>query len=232
MTSSTNTTDTTKAWKFRDSNQSESPDGLLGAGKGARRRNYTLASIGLLFILLSGLASYYLFTGAEEGTSVYAAKKDIREGDIVDLSSVDPVEIDVRGATVSVIPVSGLQLQDRSDGRSVVALRSIEKGALIAPSDLDFAGPDEYRSEQLGVVLEAGPYPSKGLELGRTVHVIRVSTQEGGASFVTTATVVDSVEEGETGPWFVTLEVSRSEAVEVADLASRGLIRLTVPEQN
>ncbi len=212
---------------------------LLGAGKGTHRRNYVLIAAGIALILLSGLFSYLLLGSSEPSVSAYVARQDILEGDVLVLDSDGSGGQSVRITTLSIataelnfITTADAQLRDsESGGRTVIAKASISEGSLLTWDNVQVSGPGEYSVERVGLVLEAGPYPQTLLEVGVAVNVIRTSESGERAEIVTSAIVADVVAEDEVaGPWFVTLLVARSDAVEVADLASRGSVRLSVPD--
>lgn len=212
---------------------------LLGTGKGTRRRNYLLVAAGIALILLSGLVSYLLLGSSDPSVSVYVARQDILEDDLLVLGSEDLGDQPVRIATLSItaaelniITTGDAQLSDLEPGeRTVIAKTPISEGSPLTWDNVQVSGPGQYSVERVGLVLEAGPYPQTLLEVGAAVNVIRTSGSGDRAEIITSAVVADVVAEDEVaGPWFVTLLVARSDAVEVADLASRGSVRLSVPD--
>lgn len=208
---------------------------LDGPGSGGARNRSRSPEIvlGVLVLVVSALASLYVFTSSTERASVLAMARPVERGQIVAAEDLVVVEVGSDDA---------LATMTRSRSGEVVgrrALVDLTPGVLLSPSLL--AGPGGLTAGDgvVGLDLTAGAVPSLRLEPGSTVAVIltpavgdvNAEVTGGGAAalgevLVAAAEVVEVVPLGSQGRLFVALSMTQDEATAVSVAASVGRVRL------
>lgn len=212
---------------------SPTAESALGRGRtlGAKTSSRNVPWIvGGLFLILASIVGVTLLVGAlSPQRTVLIASRDLDAGERIGSGDVVEKRLSI-GDDIATLTVSRADFGEASTQQKYVTSAKVEKGTVLTASHLVplDAPPEDFTL--IGLVLEPGAYPRSDLQAGNVVHVLRVSGSGQGqlASRVTEARI-DNVED--TGNnLFVTVEVADHVAPRVADLASRGQVRLAIPE--
>lgn len=208
---------------------------LDGPGSGTRRGRTRSPEIilGVLVLVVSALASLYVFTSSTERSEVLAVSGLVERGDVVTADDLVVVEV---GSDDALVTMS----RDRTGeviGR--VALVDLPTGSLVTPAQLADVGGLAPGDGVVGLDLTAGAVPSLRLAPGSTVAVIltpaagdvNAAVTDGGAGelgevLVEAAVVVEVVPLGSQGRLFVGLSMTEDEASAVSVAAAVGRVRL------
>ena len=202
------------------------PVGSGSAGIGAGNLAGTGAALGALVLVVSALASLWLFTSGSERTEVLALANTVERGEPLELADLVTVEIASDDAIVVLRPDQAATMTGR------VALVDLA-GELVTPSQFTSAGATlEPGQSVVGVDVPAGQVPSTRLAPGSLVSVILTPdasvdlADDPGVVLVEAAEVVEVVRTAGPGEVFVALLVSEDDARVVASAASQDRVRL------
>jgi len=198
-----------------------------GSGPGTSRSRVPELALGALVLVVSALASLWLFTSGSERTEVLALANAVERGESLELEDLVTVEIASDDAIVVLRP----EQASRMTGR--VALVDLAAGELVTPSQFTSAGATLEPGEAVvGVDVPAGQVPSTRLAPGSVVSVILTPdgnadlADDPGVVLVDTAKVVEVVRTAGPGEVFVALLVTEDEARVVSAAASQDRVRL------
>lgn len=231
------TTTMTEAGVGRSANGSPArvPVGLdgPGSGPGTSRSRVPEIAVGVLVLVVSGLAALWLFQSSTDRTAVLALAGPVERGEVVTAEDLVTVEV----AADEAIAVTRPGEVDGVVGR--VALVDLPAGSLITASQVASADEVEVGEGVVGLRLEAGQVPALRLTPGTTVSVLltppsAMASESLTASqiearsevLVDAATVVDAAALGGQGEMVVSLSMTEDEARMVASAATLGRVRL------
>jgi hypothetical protein len=198
-----------------------------GSGPGTSRSRVPELALGALVLVVSALASLWLFTSGSERTAVLALANTVERGESLELADLVTVEIASDDAIVGVRPDQAATMTGR------VALVDLAAGELVTPSQFTSAGATLEPGEAVvGVDVPAGQVPSTRLAPGSLVSVILTPdasvdlSDDSGVVLVEAAEVVEVVRTAGPGEVFVALLVSEDDARVVSAAASQDRVRL------
>lgn len=198
-----------------------------GSGPGTSRSRVPELALGALVLVVSALASLWLFTSGSERTEVLALANTVERGEPLEFADLVTVEIASDDAIVVLRPDQAATMTGR------VALVDLAAGELVTPSQFTSAGATlEPGQSVVGVDVPAGQVPSTRLAPGSLVSVILTPdasvdlADDPGVVLVEAAEVVEVVRTAGPGEVFVALLVSEDDARVVASAASQDRVRL------
>lgn len=198
-----------------------------GSGPGTSRSRVPELALGALVLVVSALASLWLFTSGSERTEVLALANTVERGEPLEFADLVTVEIASDDAIVVLRPDQAATMTGR------VALVDLAPGELVTPSQFTSAGATLEPGEAVvGVDVPAGQVPSTRLAPGSLVSVILTPdasvdlADDPGVVLVEAAEVVEVVRTAGPGEVFVALLVSEEDARVVASAASQDRVRL------
>ncbi len=185
----------------------------------ARRRQLPLVVVGVLLVIGGALAfaDASLHLGSRE--EVLVVSEPLAAGQVITSSDLE---------TVSVSTGSGLQVVPAGEEASVVGAPvavPLVAGSLLTRAEVGVTAPVASGSDVVAVGLKAGQYPPD-LAPGDRVQVVPVTSPSSssltpaGSPVSATVLAVDVASVESDSPTVFSLEVSRSEADEVAALAA------------
>jgi hypothetical protein len=189
--------------------------------------------VGVLVLVVSGLAALWLFESSADRTAVLALAGPVERGEVVTAEDLVTVEV----AADEAIAVTRPGEVDGVVGR--VALVDLPAGSLITSSQVASADEVEVGEGVVGLRLEPGQVPALRLTPGTTVSVLltppsAMASESLTASqiearsevLVDAATVVDAAALGGQGEMVVSLSMTEDQARMVASAATLGRVRL------
>ncbi len=201
----------------------------LAAAPAARRRRIPEIAAGLLVIAVCAIAALWWQSSSTETESVLALRHPIERGQVLEVGDLQVVGIDT-DAEVSV-------LADTESAQIVgqTARSDLPAGALVVPEQFAEGSLLESGQGVVGLLLEAGQFPTLSLSAGDTVGVVLTPAASDPRAFdesIETTLLVDEAivaevgEVGVQGRLFISIEVAESEAARVAAAASANRVRL------
>jgi hypothetical protein len=198
-----------------------------GSSPGTSRSRLPELALGALVLVVSALASLWLFTSGSERTEVLALANAVERGEPLELEDLVTVEIASDDAIVVLRPDQAATMTGR------VALVDLAAGELVTPSQFTSAGATLQLGEAVvGLDVPAGQVPSTRLAPGSVVSVILTPdasadlADDPGVVLVDAAEVVEVVRTAGPGEVFVALLVTEDEARVVSAAASQSRVRL------
>ncbi len=212
-----------------------SSDAPSSNGQGARRavdvrppgRRLRLPelAVGVLVTVVFALGAVLWHLSAVEKVSALVVASNVERGEVIDAS-------DVRVAYVSsddsLARLDGSQL-DRVVGR--VALVDLAEGTLLTTSVVADAAAVEEGDGVVGLSLDPGAYPARGLAPGDRVNVVRsadVADLDADPTVIARDATVFAVDELASDRLLVSVLAAEADAEAVAAAASAGGLRLVL----
>ena len=195
----------------------------------ARSRRLPEVAGGLLVIAVCAIAALWWQSSSTETESVLALRHPIERGHLLEVGDLQVVGLDTE-ADISV-------LADTESALIVgqVARSDLPAGALVVPEQFAQGSLLESGQGVVGLLLEAGQFPTLSLSVGDTVGVVLTPAASDPRAFdettettllVERATVAEVGEVGVQGRLFISIEVAEGDAARVAAAASANRVRL------
>lgn len=200
----------------------------LAPSTGGRRRVPEIA-LGLLVIVVCASAALWWQSSSTQREPALALRNPIERGDVLSLGDLQVIGIS-SDADLSSLPESEAALVV---GR--IARSDLPAGVLVVPEQFSAGSLLAPGHAVVGLLLEAGQFPTRSLAPGDFVAVILTLPVGSSQSFDATsepvtlvdgASVVEAVEIGVQGRHLISLELTEDEAAHVAVAASANRVRL------
>lgn len=198
------------------------PEPLPLAPPRAFRSRVPQALLAALLIIGGGLGGLVLFSRYNQRTPAVVVAAPVAHGQLITRADLALAEVALDGDVASVASI------DAAVGR--VAAHDLTPGELVSPSDL--ASDDELLTageSVIGLLLEPGQYPTRGLVAGDRVDVFAPGVEAGLEALASDLVVFDVVESSSDGrTLLVSVVVTPIQAAEVFNAAVESGVRLSL----
>lgn len=182
-------------------------------------------AVGVLVTVVFALGAVLWHLSAVEKVSALVVASSVERGEVIDASDVRVVYV---SSDDSLARLDGSQL-DRVVGR--VALVDLAEGTLLTTSVIADAAAVEEGDGVVGLSLDPGAYPARGLAPGDRVNVVRsadVADLDADPTVIARDATVFAVDELASDRLLVSVLAAEADAEAVAAAASAGGLRLVL----
>ncbi len=199
--------------------------GPVGVPQSPRRpRNTLWIIVGLVLMVIAGLAALGLAGGLAARVEVLVAAQPIAEGQTVTAADLAVAEISISTEVQAIAPG---QLEEYV-GR--VATGPVGAGAVLHPGQFAESLDDGVEHVIVGAALQPGAYPRVGLRPGDRVRLVDIEAALA-ATVAVEAEVVEVVPTGSGGELLISLRIDENQAAPVSAVAARGALRLALLDE-
>lgn len=208
----------------------ESPNGHgaappVGVNPPGRRIRVSEVAIGVLVTVVFALGAVLWHLSAVDKVPALAAASTIKRGEVIGPGDVRVVQV---ASDDALARMDGSQVS-RVAGR--IALVDLAPGTLLTPSLVDDGAVVDHGDGVVGLSLDPGAYPARGLAPGDRVNVVRtaeIADLDATPTVVARDATVFAVEPLSSERLLVSLVTSEDDADAVAAAAEAGGLRLVL----
>ena len=198
-----------------------------GVGAAGAKRSAPIAVVGLVAVIVGGLAVAAVLLGLDDRRSVLVVRRPVAAGALISAE-------DLGEAKASVEPSMAVGADRRRDVVGKAASTGLAPGSLLAPSQVGGSSALQRGEALVGLSLKAGQFPA-ALRPGTRVQVVDVGKAAGGAEqtrpvVLSEAAVVTAVgrPEASTSSTPMSVSLPQRESAAVVAAAAGGRVSLVV----